>query len=200
MPREPHGRIVLADLLLSIAMIALGLASLKTTLPASMIGGYYRHSPVRITHQREGPLSFLELRFNLILFHGVPLLAVASLAVVALTLRPPRPSVLRPACRPGFVLCLAAVAASILAVAVQGSACWLGKVDFDLALWTILIFTIVPHAGSMVIGAWIVLALAGRGGPSAPWLDRFGYAIGTIWVLVSALESARNILEHAHVM
>jgi hypothetical protein len=189
-------RIALADLLILVAMAALGMAVLRATL-AYTGGWYYRHVPAPHSHWA-GPLDPLPCYLFNALFNGVPLLVVASLSVVVLSLRGRRYSILRLSHQPGFLLCLAAVTSSVSTIVVQDGAFWLqGYVGVSSE---VIVNGIVPNAGYMVLGCWMALIFVGRGRPAPSWLDRAGYVLGASWVMLLILDSARFILEGARVM
>jgi hypothetical protein len=200
MTRSEHRpKIALGDFLVVVAAIALGLSSLRITIPCTLIGGY-RHTSPRGSHMPDGPLGAANPYVYSVLVSGVPLLVVASLTVVVLTLRPRRPTNPAPARGTGFVLCLAAVAASALTVVVRGPASWLHGDGYKSSVWQIIVFGIVPSAGHMVLGAWMALRLAAPRAPAPSRLDAFGRELGLIWVILFVLEYARLILEHAYLM
>jgi hypothetical protein len=197
MHAEQRWRIALADLIILVAATALGMAILRTTIESSG-GEYLRHVPAPHSHWT-GPLGYnppFYLFFALV--NGVPQILVASICVVALSLRRHRSSTLRLSHQPGFVLCLAALTASVLTTVVHGSALWIQH--YSLALWSLIVFGILPNTGFMVLGSWMALALGGRGAPVASWLDRIGYALGASLVVLLALESGRMLLESARLM
>jgi hypothetical protein len=190
-------RMALADLLILVAATALGMAVLRATA-ADSGGGYLRHVPAPHSHWH-GPLgSHLPYYFFFALYNGVPLILVASLCVVALSLRARRSSALRLSQRPGFVLCLAAVAASALTTVVNCSA--LRSFGLDLAPWRLVVNDLIPNTGFMVLGSWMALAIVGRARPVSSWTDRIGYALGVTLVVLLALENGRLLLESARLM
>jgi hypothetical protein len=197
MHAEHRPRIALADLIILITATAFGMAVLRLTIESSG-GGYLRHVPAPHSHWT-GPLGYkppIYVFFALV--NGAPQILVASACVVALSLRRRRSLPLPLSHRPGFVLCLVAVAAAILTTVVHGSALWIRR--YDLALWSLIVFGILPNSGFMVLGAWTALALAGRGGPIPSWLDRIGYFLGASLLVLLALESGRMLLESARAM
>jgi hypothetical protein len=134
------------------------------------------------------------------LVNGAPQILVASLCVVALSVRSRGDSAPRLSHRPGFVLCLAAVAASGWTTAMHWRMLWVNAWDSRLAFCGFIVDDILANSGLMVLGLWIGLALGGRAelGPSR--LDRIGYALGASLVLLLALDSLRMTLEWARVM
>jgi hypothetical protein len=126
-------RIALADLIILVAAVALGIAVLRTTVECSGGGWYLRHVPSPHSHW-EGPLGrALPLYSFLVLVNGVPQILVASLCVVALSVRSRGASAPRLSHRPGFVLCLVAVAASGWTTAMHWTMLWVRPWDSRLA-------------------------------------------------------------------
>ena len=197
MDAEHRPRISLAELMILVAATALGFALLRTTIESSG-GGYLRHVPLPYSHAPRRLGFWPSFYYFFALVNGVPQILVACAGIIVLSLRRRRSLPIPLSHRPGFVLCLAAVASSILTTVVRGAALWM-QADF-LALWRLIVFGILPNAGFMVLGAWMVLALAGRGGPIRSFLDRIGYGLGLSLVVLLALESGRMLLESARVM
>ena len=102
-------QIALCDALIWVAIFAAAMASLRVTWSELNIGGYLRHSPHSPTHGPPRMLAFLEYPYNRALVNGVPLLAVASLAHVCLTIRPRRSAVAKLVRQPGLALSLTVV-------------------------------------------------------------------------------------------
>jgi hypothetical protein len=195
-------KIALADLVVLIAATALGLALLRATI-ASTGGGYLRHVNAPHSHWN-GPLGYnapFYLFFTVV--NGVPQLLVACLTVVVLSLRRRRSSTIPLSHLPGYVLSLAAVSAASWTVLVHGSSLSVrhgfGSED-HLALWSIVVFALLPNAGYMVLGSWMTLAISGHWAPTRSWLDRIGCVLGASLVMLLVLESGRLVLESARLM
>src|SRR4051794_36419056 len=107
----PRRQFTLVDLMIVVATSAIGMVLLRATL-ASSGGGYLRHVSAPHSHWH-GALGYeLPFRFFFVLYNGVPQILVASLCVVALSLKARSVTGLRLSHRPGFVLSLVAVTAS----------------------------------------------------------------------------------------
>jgi hypothetical protein len=203
----------ISDFLIIIFGIALGLASLRTTLSLFQGGWFIRHSPKRVFHGPVEPLHFINFQFNQILIHGIPLLVVACFTVVCLTLPRQRLMNTRLARRPGFLLCAAVVTAATLTIVARGHVLWLelraaqratGPVypgdEFESFLWRVLVFRVLPTLGFTVFGTWTALMLSGRGKPIPSWLDRFGYILAVIWPVLLCFDYCRWFLESRRIM
>jgi hypothetical protein len=199
----------ISDFLITIFGIALGLASLRTTLSLFRGGWFIRHSPSPVSHGSVAPLHFIDAQFNQILIHGIPFLVVACLTVVCLTLPRRRLLNTRLARRPGFILCAAAVTAATLTIVARGHILWFAArvpepvypgAEFESILWRILVFRVLPNIGFTVVGTWTALMLSGRGKPIPSWLDRFGYVLGVAWPVLLCLDYCRWFLESRRIM
>jgi hypothetical protein len=180
MPTGTHRKPTLADLAIVIAILALGMASLRHTL-SSLPFSFFRRR-----RTAGGLRGSVDLYFEMALAHGVPLLVLASLAVVALSLRHPRPPLHRLARRPGFMVCLAVVVAAAGTIPLLGSA-HLARGDlYPYFLVNVIVYGIVFNAGWMALGSWLTLALAGRRGRGQSRLDRFGLCLGSLWMILFA--------------
>src|SRR3954453_5384672 len=87
MKEFPRLSVKLCDFLILIAAISLGMASLRTTISCLSHGSSVRHSPAMSSHLQEEPLYLGGWKLRLMLVHGVPLIVIASLTVVFLTIR-----------------------------------------------------------------------------------------------------------------
>jgi hypothetical protein len=197
-PAKPRRRIVLADLLILIGAIAVGLAVLRATLDQTG-GGYFRLVSASTLGRR--PLGDCDSLCYMIMLNGIPQVLLATLWVVMLSLKAARTSGSQVLRGPGFVLSLTAVSASILTVIVQGVPYiregWWGV---SSRIGHLIVNEITPRAGLMVLGSWMALALVGRGRAEPTPLDRLGYALGMSLIGVLGLESIRYLLEYAGVM
>ena len=124
----------------------------------------------------------------------VPLwLTPATVALLGLRCRQPRPRLRRLARQPGFV---ASVAASsvfavgglliFLVLAVRLLPTW--RFDYWRAFYWPLFFRCafdlrLPNLmGAAVAGTWLILILSGRWHPAKSWLDRLGRILGCCWI------------------
>ncbi|HEY2155711.1 MAG TPA: hypothetical protein VGH33_08775 [Isosphaeraceae bacterium] len=162
----------IADGMIVVAAVAVGLVLVRETLPIDL---------------------WVSREWARLVTNGVILLAdflvPSTFALVAIQLRQPRPSIRRLVRRPGFLGCLAACVAMAAACAflavvevfarVTGSR----RVDIDL----IYIFA-VPGIGFSVLGAWTALAANGRSRRPAPGgIDRAGWLVGWGWLLLPGI-------------
>ncbi len=193
---EPRRRIVLADLLILIGAIAVGLAVLRMTLDQTG-GGYFRLVQAGPSHGYNPPFKHGWLYYMVIL-NFIPQVLLASLWIVLLSLKAAWASGSRLLRGPGFVLSLTAVIATILTVIVQGVPYIRERYWHEIG--HLIVNEITPRAGFMVLGAWMALALVGRGRAEPTPLDRLGYALGMSLIAVLGLESVRYLLEYAGVM
>jgi hypothetical protein len=116
-------------------------------------------------------------------------LVVASLTVLALRLRPKRPSLGRLVQQPGAVACALASAASVaVGSMVLASHCasgrplaasWARAAD-DLKPDKLMIVAVL--IGMAVLMAWIVLLARRQWKPETGWVDRLGRLVGTGWI------------------
>lgn len=177
----------LADLMLVVALVAVSLVSLRTTLRVLPLGWFPKG--------RRTPLGFTERYLDFAISQGVPILVFSSLAVIAFSLMGvPRLPLRRLAHRPGFVLCFAAVVATALTTAVWTFYHASTSDPFAIALKNILVFTIPSSVGYAELGVWVSLALSRRFLPSRSVLDRLGYFLGALWAVLFALAQARFVL------
>jgi hypothetical protein len=133
-----------------------------------------------------------------VLYNGVPQLLVASLCVVALSLRGRRAAFFELSQNPGLVLSLVAVTASAWSVLVNFPALhWDGS---GLAPWRLVVDHILQNAGFMVLGSWMTLTIIGCGRLAPSWVDRMGYVLGAILALLLLLDHIRLLLENARIM
>ncbi len=117
------------------------------------------------------------------------LLLAASLALLIIRLRSPRPRLSHLFCQPGFVACFTAVFLAGWAFLNLGLSL---LVTYGISRWTdeqtinMLLNTIIyskPH--SSIILVWLILALSRRWRPERTWIDRLGIAIGILYILVT---------------
>jgi hypothetical protein len=187
MDLKTRPKVTLADLMIMVAVVALGAATLRTTLRLLPFGWFPRG---RLT-----PLGYVERNVDFLVAHGVPLLLVASFAVVALTLRRRAYLPRRLGRRPGFTLCAAASVGAAITTAWIGAYHTIRGDSIALAVKDLLVFSIPASLGHAVIGAWLAMALAGRWRLIKSPLDGAGYALGMAWVLLFVLSCARVYLD-----
>jgi hypothetical protein len=138
--------------------------------------------------------------FFFALFNGAPLILVASLVVVVFTLKNRRASSIRLTSRPGFILCLTAIIVSTWTAVVYRDLVRVPWFDLHMSRWRLVVNLLLPKVGNSVFGALMVLWLAGRARPIASRLDRLGYVLGVVWVVLVVLEDVRWILESVWLM
>lgn len=184
---QTRQKITLADMMIAVAVVALGAASLRRTLQLLPWGWF--------PSGRRTLLGHVERNVDFVVAQGLPLLLLATLAVVALTLR-------RWAClprqlgrRPGFILCAAVIVSAAVTTAWVGTYHKTRGTATPMAVKNLVVFSIPASVGHTVIGAWLALALAGRGRPIRSPLDGAGYALGMIWLLLYVLSCARFYLD-----
>ncbi len=187
MDHKTRRQVTLADLMIMVAVVALGAATLRATLRLLPFGWF--------PSGRRTPLGYAERNVDFLVAHGIPLFLLASLAVVALTLRRwvrlPR----RMGRRPGFILCVAAVVSAAVTTAWIGAYHALLGDATAITVKDLVVFSIPASVGHAVIGAWLAMAIAGRGRPMRSPLDGAGYALGMFWVLLFAFSCARFYLD-----
>ena len=129
---------------------------------------------------------------------------VASLTLLVVRILPPRPRRVRLMRQPGWVACLAASLASVLAVIFE----WSGQMIHDSRQEGFISFSVdgmLPNSrdtswfttvalvgGIAVLISWFFLALGGRWRGEASWIDRAGRLCGVVWLLLLAGYLARN--------
>ena len=181
-------QVALADLMILVVMFALGMASLRTTLRDLPLENFPR--PQSSQGSRIGRA---QPYINFILVQGTPLLSLASLTAVVVSLRCPRPPIRRLVRRPGFIVCLAATLGTIEAIAELGTLHYFNSDPYFLSAFDILVFGLPQIAGRMVLASWMVLALAGHGWPGRLLTDRMGCVIGMLWLLLFSSEIVRRL-------
>jgi hypothetical protein len=167
-------RIGLLDLMIFVAAIGLGLASLRF-----------------FVSEIKTPLKIGWLyRINLLRSCAAPPLAAVTLASLGLALIPPRPPLRRLARRPGFVTC--ATAAVCLAVVCpieafgylhlyHGMLSTMIPNNWWIAQVAILVGSVTPPVGYMVAGSWLnmVFRRRWRARDLSNWI---GLTIGACWI------------------
>jgi hypothetical protein len=119
---------------------------------------------------------------------GGCILVPIALVVLVLSLRRRRTQSRDRIQGPGFTACVALVVASVLPIA------WFAvrvaraddlnrhneiRLNFNNSFGRLELY-----AGSMIAGAWLALALAGRWRPGETWLDRLGCLVGACYVMM----------------
>jgi hypothetical protein len=144
-----------------------------------------------------------------------PHVAAATMALVAIRMRRPRPPLRRLLRSPGAVACTVASAAIVLIVCWAVSALALGRgITFSQHIELLpytgrghgrgggtrypfsgkLLTTYGDHVAFAVAGAWLSLLLAGRWRPERTWIDRAGRALGWIWLGLAVMLWTRSFL------
>jgi hypothetical protein len=101
MDLKTRRKLTLADLMIMVAVVALGAATLRSTLRLLPFGWF--------PSGRRTSLGYAERNIDFLAAHGIPLLLLASFAVVAFTLRRWAHLARRMGRSPGFTLCAAVV-------------------------------------------------------------------------------------------
>ncbi len=122
-------------------------------------------------------------------YPGAYFLAVASLTLLVLRLRGPRPSLRRLWRQPGFVASAGAVLGMLISAA-GALMRWATEIDSHHP-WpgeAVSVFLLIrPFGGPGVFGAWFALVLAGRWRSEPGAIDRLGRVVGALWLLQFAL-------------
>lgn len=132
----------------------------------------------------------------------VPALTAASLAVLVIALRRPRPRLIRLSRRPGIVAPVAAILALAVELSLQGGAHALKWLDGSVWMrfsppkmgFLPRMHSISHYAGFFVLGAWSPLILGARWTPSSTWTERAGRALGVTWVVLVILQKVMGYL------
>jgi hypothetical protein len=163
------------DLMLAVAWFALALAWLRAASAALFgppqgfgIGG----PPLGL----RGPTLLVLVRLSCVIDATLPFLAVATLGLVALRLRPPRPALGRLVRQPGFLAC--GVASLFLIAPVGGALTW---VVFQGLL-----------RGPRALGAATSQAVAQVYEAMADWGYLIGFAVAVVWVVLGAILRCRS--------
>jgi hypothetical protein len=115
---------------------------------------------------------------------SLPMLLTATLAVLAIRLRRPRPTLLRLGREPGFAASVVAAPAILLCVVSAIPLLWNRHGSFFQGL-SLLAYT--PEGGFAVTGAWLALAVGKRWRPQPNWVDRLGRLVGVGWIGANAI-------------
>jgi hypothetical protein len=168
---DPLGprRLTLADLQILVA--AAGAAAMVL----AMLRREEEYVRARFNPVRPLPTGFWPWLIRLL-----AVLVVASLALLVLRLRQPRPSRWRCFRQPGTAACVASIFSASLSVL---------RNVMDVNPYSIanpLAFYIcgLDRIGSSVVLVWLTLALAGAWRPAPDWIDRSGRVLGVILIAV----------------
>ncbi len=111
-----------------------------------------------------------------------------KIAVVVLSLSPPRPRLSLLVRRPGFIACLALMLSDFIDLVKISKYIIFNNNRFD-DIYELMIY---GRGSNSVLVAWGVLAIVKGWRPDSSWLDRLGRLIGILWILWDALELARD--------
>lgn len=190
-------RLTLGDVMLLVVGTGLGLAVCQWVIRDLIDGLIYlfrstRPSSAALTILRAANLAALALT----VFGGW------TIVLPLLRLRRPRPSWPRLVRQPGLTACLAATAGMGLGALATGAAYGLGwMLDGSVRLaWFVwlnrfLREMIIPSAGTAVASVWAVQAISGRWRPVPDAIDRFGRALGALWLLAGLAWALRQFIE-----
>jgi hypothetical protein len=189
-------RFTLADAMVLVAATAVGLALARAfsgmVFPTSSSFLYGGAVP--------GPLPGLAPLSRRIVL-GWPVVAMATLALVGLRLRRPRPPGRRLFAPPGVSACM--VAAAVMALEALSTASlsipgfFKAPLPGTLAglledgrvrqMWWTVHATVADSVSYAVIAWWLAMALARRWRPERSWIDRAGRAVGLLWIALPLL-------------
>ena len=173
-------RPTLADLLVGVAALGLGLAMNRVTPPG--------FAWVRDPGLRPPAKLFIALHHGLQL--AVPHLLTLSQATLLVRLRRPWPAPQRLGREPGFVACaavgLVVVAEALMALPRLG--------DRRYASPSTLFVGFADVGGAAVAAAWLTLILGGRWQARGGWVDLAGRLLGLSWLGASLAHHAMFLL------
>jgi hypothetical protein len=186
MVKTPPRRFNLGDSLILIAGVAAGFALAR---PAA---AFFESSPFFVDPLNPGPGTDAAISRSLL--HATPVLLACSLALLAVSLRRPRPPLRRLARRSGFATCAAGAlgAPLVLLVFLGQGASTIG--GYSEAYTTALASGLPSGVGYLALGAMAVLSMQGRLRPHPSWMDRLGFAAGLGWVALMMLTWAQLYL------
>jgi hypothetical protein len=170
----------LADAMILVAATGLALAWLRKSLE------------YRLTFVSDGRI-IENLRPSTLV--GAAFAVTWGLGVVAIRLRPPRPSGREWTCRPGFVACLAATAGCFTKLAAL--LIWGAAAHFRFERWYVpsVLGQLIEPAAMAVAGAWLTLWLAGLWKRERSWIDNLGIGVGLSWIGLDVFAWAALCLE-----
>jgi hypothetical protein len=198
--REWH----MTDVMLLVAVLALALAWLRSAFEA-LFGPFQSLRAAGPVPPWGAAPNVLVVRLANLADATLPFLAVATLGLVALRLRPPRPALGRLARQPGLLAC--GVASLFLIAPVGGALTWVifqgllrgpgvlgqatsqavAQVYDAMSDWGYLI-------GFAVAVAWIVLGVILRCRSEPDAYDRAGRALGWAWVVIAPVAMALRLV------
>lgn len=188
---ENSRRFRVADGLILIAGVAVGLASVRALWPdltPHQIWG-------AVVHPREAWSVWyaLKLSAGLGVCLGIPLLAAWTPTCLIVQLIRPRPSWRRLSRQPGFVACLITTSAFVVMVVASSLAVWLStRVPIghhpDSFIRALVLGGIL--AGSGVLWSWVTMTVCGICRRRATWTDRLGRLTGVAWVTIGVSSAA----------
>ena len=165
---RPTRRLTLADGLILIAAAAAGFAI------ARIPQGVY---PGRVPVVNGDEVSLFER--SMISTYWASLLLM--LALIPLRLMRPRPPLRWIRRQPGFIACLT------VAFGIAHMALYFAVLRFKQpSPWAnidVLSLIVSPSIGSLIISAWLVLAVSGGWRPEASWIDRAGRLLAIAWIV-----------------
>jgi len=201
-----HRTLTLADVMVLIAMTAVGLASYVLLDGALFGAGRYFFGLFR---RPLGPWCSEEV---LDLISGVvalllPLVGGWTLALPVLRFRRPRPSRRRLGRQSGVLACIAATAGMALFAGAVGCLVLLrwsfgSRMVAPTRTWRyawagdILLDHLVVSAGLSVVSVWVVQALTGRWRRPADWIDRLGRWLGWLWIAAGLVFLVRTLMRY----
>jgi hypothetical protein len=199
--RQPERRFSLLDAMILIAATAVGLAIARRWTQLADVTRLFL-SP------DEGPLPVLASLTRRIVLSW-PVVAMWTLALVALRLRRPRPRGRRLFAPAGVVACLVAAVvmglefAQVVFIETEDwiqyphprhtAARW-GEFEYR-AIHT----TATTSIGMAVAAAWVALALARRWRSERSWIDGAGRVVGSLWILLLLLRFHLRMNSHLNV-
>jgi hypothetical protein len=159
---------MLSDVLVLIAAIAVGLASTRIGL---------RHLAEGTDQKRYA------FRIDQFFCFATPVLLSLSLAIFGLSLRRPRPPLVRLVREPGFAAIGAVTSVFLISGVRQLIEALVQDYDETSVFFYLAAIGRMPaDVGLGVCVAWVPLAI-GRWRPNRSWTDRFGRAIGFLWIV-----------------
>jgi hypothetical protein len=189
--KTPLRRFTLADGMILIAASALAIPLLQRVWGLYFAEDFFTRPPMGWTFKDISDKTS-SLIGNLFA-HGV---AMATLAVLAMRLSPPRPTLRRLARQPGMIACCAVVLTLVINDLVYVGRISLVGVDnpfqkgFSHELAKVVMDGVgysFNTNGYAVAAAWLTLALGARWRPEPSWSDRIGRAIGVFWIAMIPL-------------
>ncbi len=187
MTREPARRpFQLGDATILIAGAAAVLALLRRSWDLYFPESFFKPPPLGwspgvIVHRALSAVGYLVAQVA----------AVAAVALLAIRLRGPRPSMTRLARQPGLVACatvtlvgalsMAEYLAQILMIGVQNPFAQGFSYETLNVLMDGLWYSFTRN-GYAVAATWMTLAMGGRWRPEPGWIDRSGRAVGIFWI------------------